>query len=91
MFKFLARLEYILPLIISLLTKRTAPIFPPTVQFWHLKGDVTRDDSQRRFLAQHSVVTLLRHCFECLRQCSTIATLYCAKNRRCETSRVTSP
>ena len=28
------------------------------------KGDVTRDDSQRRFLAQHSVATLLRHCFE---------------------------
>ena len=24
------------------------------------KGDVTRDDSQRRFLAQHSVVTLFR-------------------------------
>jgi len=29
-----------------------------------LKGDVTRDDSQRRFLAQHSVATLYRHCFE---------------------------
>ena len=28
------------------------------------KGDVTRDDSQRRFLAQHGVTTLLRHCFE---------------------------
>ena len=27
------------------------------------KGDVTRDDSQRRFLAQPSVATLLRHCF----------------------------
>ena len=29
-----------------------------------LWGDVTRDDSQRRFLAQHSVATLLRQCFE---------------------------
>ena len=31
-----------------------------------LWGDVTRDDSQRRFLAQHSVATLLRQCFEWL-------------------------
>ena len=53
--------------------------------------DVTRDDSQRRFLAQHSVATLLRHCFEWLQHCSNIATLCCAKNRRCESSRVTSP
>ena len=27
------------------------------------KGDVTRNDSQRRFVAQHSVATSLRHCF----------------------------
>ena len=53
--------------------------------------DVTRDDSQRRFLAQHSVATLLRHCFEWLQHCSNIARLCCAKNRRCESSRVTSP
>ena len=26
------------------------------------KGDVTRDDSQQRFLAKHRVVALLRHC-----------------------------
>ena len=25
------------------------------------KGDVTRDNSQRRFLAQHRVATLLQH------------------------------
>ena len=31
---------------------------------WTRKGDVTRYDSQRRFLAQHSIATLLRHCFE---------------------------
>ena len=29
-------------------------------------GEVTRDDLQRRYLAQHSVATLLRHCFEWL-------------------------
>ena len=31
---------------------------------WLLKGAVTQDDSPRRFLVQHSVATLLRHCFE---------------------------
>ena len=46
---------------------------------------------QRQFLAQRSVATLLRHCFEWLQHCSTIATLCCAKNRRCELSRVTWP
>ena len=55
------------------------------------EGDVTRDDSQRRFLSQHSVVTLLRHCFEWLQHCSNIATLCCAKNGRCKSSRVTPP
>ena len=54
-------------------------------------SDVTRDDLQRRFLAQHSVATLSWHCFEWLQHCSSIATLCCAKNRRCESSRVTSP
>ena len=51
----------------------------------------TRDDSQQRFLAHHSVATLLRHCFECLQHCSNIATMCSTKNRRCESSRVTSP
>ena len=55
------------------------------------KGDVTRGDSQRRFLGQHSIAALLRHCFEWLQHCSNIARLCCAKNRRCESSRVTSP
>ena len=55
------------------------------------KGVVTRDDSQRRFLTQHSVATLLRHCFEWSQHCSNIAKLCCAKNRRCESSRVSSP
>ena len=48
------------------------------------KGDVTRDDSQRRFLAQHSVV-MLEQC------CNHVARLCCEKNRRCESSRLTSP
>ena len=39
-------------------------------------GDVAQDDSQQRFLAQHSVATL---------------SLRCAKNRRGESSRVKSP
>ena len=36
------------------------------------KGDVRRDDSQRRFLAQHSLTTLLLHGFEWLQYCSNI-------------------
>ena len=55
------------------------------------KGDITRDDSQRRFLAQHNLATLLRHCFKWLQHCCNIATPCCAKDRRCESSRVTSP
>ena len=56
-----------------------------------LKGDVPQDDSQRRFLAQHRVATLLRHCFEWLQHCSNIAALCCAKDRPCESFRLTSP
>ena len=47
--------------------------------------DVTRDDSERRFLAQHRVL-------QCWNNIVTIrnnvAKLCCAKNRRCESSRV---
>ena len=35
--------------------------------------------------------TALQHCFEWLQHCSNIAALCCAKNRRCESSRVTLP
>ena len=42
------------------------------------EGDVTRHNLQRRFLAQQSVATLLRHCFEWLKGYSSIATLYFA-------------
>ena len=68
----------------NLLDKRLPAPQPSELNFW-FKGDyVTRDDSQRRFLAHHSVATLLRHCFEWLQHCSDIATPCCAKNRRCE-------
>ena len=40
-----------------------APSFPPP-EPPSCPGDVTRDDSHRRVLAQQSVATLLRHCFE---------------------------
>ena len=52
------------------------------------KGDVKKDDPQRRFLEQHIVTTLLGRCFEWLQHCSNIATPCCSKNRRCESSRV---
>ena len=55
------------------------------------KGRRGIEDSQRRFLAQLSVATLLRHCFEWLQHCSNIAMRCCTKNCRCESSRVTSP
>ena len=55
------------------------------------KGHVTRDDSQRRFLAQRSVA-MLELCCDYSKQCrNNVATLCWAKNRRCESSRVTSP
>ena len=43
-----------------------------------LKGDVKQDNSQQRFLAQHSVASLLLRCFKLLQHCSNIAMLYCA-------------
>ena len=55
------------------------------------KGDVTRGDSQRRFLAQH-IFAMLEQCYNYSKQCrNNVPTLCCAKNRRCESSRVTSP
>ena len=56
-----------------------------------LKGDVTPDDSQQRFLAQ-DMVAMLEQCCNHSKQCrNNVVTLYCAENRRCESSRVTSP
>ena len=68
-------------------------ILPPVISASDLtsKGDVTRVDSQRRFLVQRSVA-MLEQCCKHSKQCwNNVATLCCAKNRRCESSRVTSP
>ena len=43
------------------------------------KGDVTRGDSQRRFLAQHSVAMLEHYCNHS-KQCNNVATLCCVKH-----------
>ena len=54
-------------------------------------SDVTGNDSQRRFLAQKNVAILEQRC-NYSKQCrNNDATLCCAKNHRCESSRVTSP
>ena len=55
-----------------------------------MKGDVTQDDSQRRFLAQHCVA-MLEQRRNCLKQCrKNVVMLRCAKNRRYKLFRVTS-
>ena len=48
-----------------------------------LKGDVTRDSSQRRFLAQQSVAMLKQCCNRSKQYRNNVTTLHCAKNRRC--------
>ena len=54
------------------------------------EGDVTRHNSQRRFLAQHSVA-MLEQCYNYSKQCgNNVAKMCCAKNCCCELSRVTS-
>ena len=54
------------------------------------KGDAARNDSQRRLLAQHSVAMLERCCNHSKLCRNNVETLCCAKNRRCESSRITS-
>ena len=49
------------------------------------------DDSQRQFLVQHSITTLLRHCFEWLQHCYNIAMMCCAWNCHYESCGVMSP
>ena len=56
----------------------------------HHKDDVKRDDSQRRFLAQHIVAMLKQCCNHSKQYQNNVVTMYCAKNRRCELSLVTS-
>ena len=64
-----------------------------TVAFFYkdesLKVDVTQDDLQQRFLAQHRNV---EQCCNYLKQCrNNVATLCCTRNHFCESSSVTSP
>ena len=47
------------------------------------KGDVTRNDSQPRFVAQHSVAILEQCCNHSKQCCSNDATLRCAKIVSC--------
>ena len=55
------------------------------------QGDVTWDESQRKFWAQQ-IFAMLEQCCNYSEQCrNNVATLFCAKNRRWESSRVTSP
>lgn len=55
------------------------------------KGDVTWDDLQRRLLAQLCVAMLAPCCNYSKQHCNNAVMLCCAKNRHCESSRVTSP
>ena len=56
---------------VTFLLIRPIVVFSPSSLPSPLKGDVTRDDLQRRFSAQHNVATLLSHRFERLQHCST--------------------
>ena len=55
------------------------------------KGDVARDDSQRRFSAEQYCVAMMEQCCNHSKQCrNNVVMLCCTKNRRSESSRVTS-
>ena len=55
------------------------------------KGDVTRDDSRRRFLVQHNAA-MLEKCCNHSKQCrNNVEMMCCVKHRRCKSSYVTSP
>ena len=55
------------------------------------KGNVTRNDTQRRVLAPHSIAMLEQRCNHSNQYYNNVATLCCAKNPRCKSSRVISP
>ena len=72
-------------------TRTPSATLEEELRYRKCQGDVTRGDSQRRFLAQRSVGMLERY-FNHSKQCrSNVATLHCAKDRRCESFRATSP
>jgi len=56
-----------------------------------VQANVTRDDLQRRFSAQHSVTMLEQCCDHSKQRRNNVTTLCCAKNRHCKSSRVTPP
>ena len=74
--------EFLLHLLLSL--HPTHQFRPAKHKASSLRWCFTWDDFQRRFLAQQSVA-MLKQC------CIIVATLRCVKNRRCESSSVTSP
>ena len=94
-----AALQYLAPTILLLfsvlmlrtLGRFTAWLLLKELWLWPQESDVTRDESQRKFWAQH-IFAMLEQCCNYSEQCrNNVATLCCAKNRRCESSRVTSP
>ena len=58
------------------------------INFLVRKGDVTRYDSQPRFLAQHSVAMLEQCCHYSKQHRNNVATLCCANSCCCESSHV---
>ena len=75
----------------SRVSKTVSVVVLVVVLISEFKGDVTRDDSQRPSLVQHSVA-MLEQCCNHSKQCrNNVETLCYAKNRRCESSRVTLP
>ena len=55
-----------------------------TLQYWNIR--------QQQFFAQHNLTAILEQCCNHSKQCcNNVATLCCAKNRPCESSRLTSP
>ena len=72
-------------------TRAPSATLKEELRYRKCQDDVTRGDSQRQFLAQRSVGMLEQYC-NYSKQCrSNVAALHCAKTRRCESSRVTSP
>ena len=61
------------------------------VRFLGRKGYVTRDDWQRQFRVQHTLAMLEQRCNHSKQCRNNVVMLSCAKNRCCESSRVTSP
>ena len=70
------------------------PPFSATFSGYHYiilpLGDLTQDDSQRRFFAQHSVAMLEQCCNQSKQSRNNVEMMCCVKNRRCKSSRVTS-